>query len=64
MTSYTLQLVQGIRTWTGQELAQLSFQLSASGQVWQKSDSCVIKRLDDEGRLLISQIDHYFVLLS
>ncbi len=60
MTSHTLQLTNGTRTWTSQELAQLSFQLSASGQVWPKDSSVVIKRLDDRGRLLISQTDHYY----
>ena len=59
-SSYTIQLVQGTRTWTGQELAQQSFHLSASGQVWLESDSCVVRRLDDRGRLLISQTDHYY----
>ncbi len=54
MTSYTLQFVSGTRPWTSQELAQLSFHLSASGRMWQKSDNCVIKRLNDKGRLLIS----------
>jgi hypothetical protein len=60
MASYTLSLVQGTRSWTGQELAALSFQLGSSGQVWMKSDSCVIRRLDDKGRLLISQVDHWY----
>ncbi len=59
MTTYTLQLVGGTRSWSGQELAALSFQLSASGQVWMKSDSCVIRRLGDKGKLLTSQVNHY-----
>ena len=55
--SYTIQLTTGTRSWTSQELATLSFQLGSSGSTWLKTDSCVVKRLDDKGRLAIVQLD-------
>ena len=57
--SYTIQLTTGTRSWTSQELATLSFQLGSSGATWLKTDSCVVIRLDDKGRLAIVQIDHW-----
>ena len=58
MTTYTIQLTTGTRSWTSQELATLSFQLGSSGSTWLKTDSCVVKRLDEKARLAIVQIDH------
>ena len=60
MTQYIIQLTGGCKTWTEAELGALSFQLGSSGQTWLKSDSVVFKRLDDKGRLLISQIDDFY----
>ena len=59
MTSHTIQLTTGTRSWTSQELATLNFQLGSSGSTWLKTDSCVVKRLDAKGRLAIVQIDHW-----
>ena len=52
MTTYTLPLApNATRSWTSQELANLSFQLNASGQRWLKTESVAVVRLGERGRL-------------
>ena len=62
MTSYTLSLApNGTRSWTGAELANLSFQLNASGQRYLKTESVsvAVVRLGERGRLALVQVDEW-----
>ena len=60
MTTYTLPLApNGTRSWTSQELANLSFQLNASGQRWLKIASVAVVRLGERGRLALVQVDDW-----
>ena len=60
MASYTLPLAPSAsRTWTSQELANLSFQLNASGQRWLKTQSVAVVRLGERGRLALVQVDDW-----
>ena len=60
MATYTLPLTpNATRTWTSQELANLSFQLNASGQRWLKTESVAVVRLGERGRLALVQVDDF-----
>ena len=60
MTNYTLSLApNGTRSWTGAELANLSFQLNASGQRYLKTESVAVVRLGERGRLALVQVDDW-----
>ena len=60
MSTYTLPLApNGTRSWTSQELANLSFHLNASGQRWLKTESVAVVRLGERGRLALVQVDDW-----
>ena len=60
MTNYSLSLApNGTRSWTGAELANLSFQLNASGQRYLKTGSVAVVRLWERGRLALVQVDDW-----
>ena len=60
MATYTLSLApNGTRSWTGAELAALSFQLNSSGQRWLKTEPVAVVRLGERGRLALVQVDDW-----
>ena len=60
MTTYTLSLApNGTRSWTGADLASLSFQLNSSGQRYLKTESVAVVRLGERGRLALVQVDDW-----
>ena len=60
MATYTLPLApNATRSWTSQELANLSFQLNASGQRWLKTETVAVVRLGERGRLALVQVDDW-----
>ena len=60
MATYTLPLApNATRSWTSQELANLSFQLNSSGQRWLKTESVAVVRLGERGRLALVQVDDW-----
>ena len=60
MTTYTLSLApNGTRSWTGADLASLSFQLNSSGQRYLKTESVAVVRLGERGPLALIQVDDW-----